>query len=131
MASSEGNSGGNSGLIPQAHGGALLPGGVPGPRGGTGRPRSKIRELSALEYERRIPLLGDIADDEAERASDRIRAVDILGRHGGLHAKGLDRDMVVVLLAQLAEVVKAEAPEASDRIFDTWRRVVREHLQAD
>jgi hypothetical protein len=45
------NSGGKSGspeLIPQAHGGALLSGGVPGNKGGTGRPpnwfAAKLRE---------------------------------------------------------------------------------------
>ena len=79
-------------LVVPAHGrGALLTRGMPGNKGG-GRPRSKVKALSALEYEKRIPALGAIADDEAERATDRIRAIDVLGRHGGLQVKGLDRD---------------------------------------
>ena len=49
------NSGGNSGrkLVPQKHGGALLPGGVPGNKGGTGRPpdefKGRMAAIASLE----------------------------------------------------------------------------------
>ena len=125
------NSGESASLVPQAHGGALLSGGVPGNRGGPGRPRSKVKELSALEYEKRIPLLGEIADDDGEKASDRIRAVDVLGRHGGLQGKGLDRDAVIRLLEELADAVQAVVPDAAEVVFERWKLLVREHVPVD
>ncbi len=69
-------------LIPQKHGGALLAGGVPGNRGG--RPRSVVREAASLAFDERIPALAAIADDASAKDSDRIRAIDTLGRHGGI-----------------------------------------------
>ena len=84
-----------------------------------------------MEYEKRIPVLGEIADDGAERASDRIRAIDVLGRHGGLQVKGLDRDAVMSLLQELAAAVRAEVPDAAEAVFERWKHLVREHVPSD
>ena len=49
-------------LIPQPNGkGALLSGGVPGNKGG-GRPSSAIRETLRASFEKRIPVLEQVAD---------------------------------------------------------------------
>ena len=44
-------------LIPQPHGGALLPGGVPGHKGAGGRPRNEVRALLLEGAEVAIPKL--------------------------------------------------------------------------
>ena len=56
------NSGVNSGqeLIQQPHGGALLPGGVPGNKGSTGRPRAELREKFRESGDRGIEALDKI-----------------------------------------------------------------------
>lgn len=67
-------------LRPQSHGGALLAGGVPGNRGGTGAPPSAIR---ARYREALLPLrdeLVGIANDKDVPPRDRIRAVDAIAR---------------------------------------------------
>lgn len=67
-------------LVPQPHGGALQRGN-PGNRGGTGRPPSAIREQMRGSFEERIAVLEEIADSPAVAPADRLRAVDILGKH--------------------------------------------------
>ncbi len=69
-------------LLPQPHGGALRGGGKPGNRGGTGRPPSVIRERCRGSFEDRIVVLEEIADNPKASASDRIRALDLLGKYG-------------------------------------------------
>lgn len=88
-------------LVPQAHGGALYRGGVPGPHApGAGRPREAVRRAALLSYAERIPILEQIADGkpiqriqmvnggeevEAEvsaKPSDRIKAIEALGKAG-------------------------------------------------
>jgi hypothetical protein len=68
--------------ISQPHGGALLSGGRPGNRGGTGRPPSAMRALLSASFEQRIRILEMIADDRLARVGDRLRAIDILGKYG-------------------------------------------------
>jgi len=50
-------------LVPQPHGGAIYGGGVPGHRGGPGRPPSALRERLRGSFEQRIAVLENIADD--------------------------------------------------------------------
>lgn len=48
-------------LMPQSHGGALLAGGVPGNRGGSGRPPGLTRQLAARKMPKHVRTLDDIA----------------------------------------------------------------------
>ncbi len=88
-------------LRPQPHGGALFHGGVPGHRGGTGRPPSAIRERCRGGFDRRIRVLEEIADDPLMPTRDRIRAIDLLGKYGlGTHQEKPeeeDRQIVFVV----------------------------------
>lgn len=47
--------------VPQAHGGELLAGGLPGHKGAGGRPRNEIRELALRGYEEALPILIEMA----------------------------------------------------------------------
>lgn len=55
------NNGGNNGLAPQPHGGALRTGGTPGNKGGTGRPKNEIREAARKDFEDAMPLIREAA----------------------------------------------------------------------
>lgn len=48
--------------IPQANGGALYAGGVPGNRGGHGQPPSRVKAALRMDFEERRGVLRDIAD---------------------------------------------------------------------
>ena len=78
------NSGENfgEGLTPQAHGGALKQGSNFGNRGG-GRPKSEIRKACAEAFDSRIPRLLQIMD-EASTPAEYMKALDLLGKYGGL-----------------------------------------------
>lgn len=62
--------------------GALYSAGVPGNRGGSGRPPSELRAAARMELDVRIPLLGKFAGSSKEKTSDRIRAIEALARIG-------------------------------------------------
>lgn len=70
-------------LIPQGHGGALRNGGTN--RGGPGRPRSAIRDACARSFDERIAVAEKIADSRKATRLDKLRALDLLGKYGGLH----------------------------------------------
>ena len=70
-------------------GGPFIPGPDPrrgrGPKPGApnaGRPPSVIRERCRGSFEDRIVVLEEIADNPKASASDRIRALDLLGKYG-------------------------------------------------
>lgn len=69
---------------PQPHGGALNVGGTPGNRGGTGRPPSAVRARCLGSFDERIHVAEEIASSPAYEASDRLRALDLLGKYAGL-----------------------------------------------
>lgn len=69
-------------LIPQPHGGALLPGAGGGPQPGAGRPPSVIRERLRGSFAERIKILEAIADDPEVSPSDRVKAIDMLAKYG-------------------------------------------------
>ena len=76
-------------LIPQPNGrGALLSGGIPGHKGGSGRPPDIVRKRCRESFDKLIPILERIATDklpktsEKPRVRDRIMAIDTLGKHG-------------------------------------------------
>jgi len=81
---SQENSGENfgEGLTPQAHGGALKQGANFGNKGG-GRPKSEIRRACAEAFDSRIPRLLEIMD-EASTPQEYMKALDLLGKYGGL-----------------------------------------------
>ena len=86
-------------LIPQPHGGALLAGGNPGNKGG-GRTPNEIRVLMRQPLAKLLPIITEIAEakDVQEvtcphceekhevvswlKASDKLKAVDLLARYG-------------------------------------------------
>lgn len=58
--------------------------GNPGNKGGTGRPKSVIREKCAGSFEQRIKVAEEILDDPNSTNADKIRALDLLGKYAGL-----------------------------------------------
>ena len=95
-----------------SHGvGKLYAGGVPGNKGG-GRPRSKVREAATLAYDERIEVLSAIADDEGSRPGDRIRAIDVLGKHAGISKEeAIPTELVRLLATDVQTVVRSSAFE--------------------
>lgn len=63
----------------------LLPGGVPGNKGG-GRPKSEIRNRCAEAFDDHIETLRKAAlnEDGSFSRSDQLKAIDLLGKYGGL-----------------------------------------------
>ncbi len=74
----------------QPHGGALLDKGVPGNRGGSGRPPSAIRQRCLTAFDARISVAESIADDHKAAPRDRLAALDLLARLGGLEWRSYD-----------------------------------------
>ena len=77
-------------LIQQPHGGALLSGGVEGNRGGSGRPPSAVRLRCLAGFFERIGVAETIADDPAANPRDRLAALDLLAKYGGLQHLAFD-----------------------------------------
>lgn len=113
-------------LVPQPHGGALLPAGKPGNVGGTGRPPSAIRERLRGSFEQRIAILEEIADDTQAAKPDRMKAVDILAKYGLGTTKELTvehvRDRLQRTIADIyALLPKEQADALIARIESHWR----------
>ena len=114
---------GNSGprLVRQDHGGALLSSGVKGNRGGSGRPSKTIREETAAVREKcrelfseRLEILEGIADNTQTKDADRIRALEILARFGGV-------DKIALTVDELP--AEAATPERAARLWEQLERV--------
>ena len=100
-------------LVRQPHGGALLSGGVPGHRGGAGRPPSVIRERCRGSFAERLTVLEEIADDSEVPIRDRLKAIDLLGKYGlgtQRELSGLDGDAIPFGVIKL--------PVQGERILD-------------
>lgn len=113
-------------MIPQAHGGSLRRGGTN--RGGSGRPPSAIREIALRGFEKALPILAKIAHNANANDTDKIRAIDVLGKYG------LDRhvsmaDLLFALSEQSAiiwEYLPRELAEGlQERIKPVWFRLKR------
>ena len=69
-------------MVPQKHGGALLPGGVPGNKGG-GRPSNELRGSMREILEKGLPHLEEFVTGENDaRPTDQLKAIEIAGRFG-------------------------------------------------
>lgn len=120
---------------PKANGGKLYQGGVPGNRGGIGRPPSQVRAMAREMFADRLPRLGQIADGEvtvalretcpecgyeppkdargledvlrmAPRASDVVSAIDKLGKYGlGEADDSLTREQVADYVKRATEII--------------------------
>ena len=118
-------------FVPPHGRGRLNRGGTPGNKGG-GRPRSAIRRAAQLEFDKRIPILGEIADSPDSRDADRIAAVKALGQVGGVSKEPpIDRELIQELasvvqgvIEELAETLTGEEQERAlavpQRIYQGW-----------
>ena len=69
-------------VVPQKHGGALLPGGVAGNKGG-GRPPNELRGSMREILEKGLPHLEEFATGEKDaKPADQLKAIDIAARFG-------------------------------------------------
>lgn len=66
------------------HGLSVLNVGNPGNKGGTGRPKSEVRARCVGAFDARISVAEEILDDPDSTPADRLRALDLLGKYGGL-----------------------------------------------
>lgn len=71
------------GFIPGRNGGRLNRGGTKGNKGG-GRPPSEIRDICAQSFVQRIAKAEAIIDGDTSTDGDKLRALDLLGKYGGL-----------------------------------------------
>ncbi len=102
-------------LVPQRHGGALLTGGKPGNKGG-GRTPSELRALMRKPLAKLLKVVKRIAEAEDTqtvtcpkceekfeatswvKASDKLKAVDLLARYGIGTCKEVEHQGVTVIL---------------------------------
>ena len=68
--------------VVQVHGGALLSGGVPGNKGGSGRPRSEVRKAALEGAAVAVPRLQQIVARPDAKARDVIDASRVLLEYG-------------------------------------------------
>lgn len=119
-------------MVPQPHGGALLPGGVPGNAGGTGAPPSALRLTLRKSFSDRVKILEQIADGtlgEKVRPSDRAKAIDILAKYGLGPAKGHD-EALFGALARDVEDVLGPGPQFAE-IRRRWVLTIGAHVRGD
>lgn len=110
--------------VPQPHGGALLAGGVPGHKGGGGRPPSVVRAAALEGAALAIPKL--IAQLDAEEVSVSQGAADKLLKYG----LGTQRDVRLTVddlrerLSNTVETIRRLAPaDVAERIISA----IKEH----
>ena len=112
-------------MVPQKHGGALLPGGVPGNKGG-GRPSNELRGSMREILEKGLPHLKDFVVGEhavtlecpacgetvkvkATRPADQLKAIEIAGKFG-LQKDAYDKDLIDELWDATEGVLDARLP---------------------
>lgn len=64
--------------------GGRLKRGNPGNRGGSGRPPSEVRAKCLGSFAKRIKIAEQIADSKESSNADRLKALDLLAKYGGL-----------------------------------------------
>ena len=117
-------------LVRQKHGGAILVGGG-GPRPGSGRPPSKIREHCRGSFAKRVTILEAIADGQplpmtrivdgktietqvSAAIKERTQAIDMLGKYGGVAELALTVD---------EQPEEAHTPERAARLWEMLQRI--------
>jgi len=97
-------------LVPQPHGGALLPGGTGAYGKSTGRPPDLVRAALRASFEERVGVLEEIADGRVPKAqvSDRIKAIDTLAKYGLGTIQEMSVDSVRGRLARTIELIRSE-----------------------
>ena len=138
------NGGNNGGMVAQEHGGALKAGGTPGNKGGSGRPPNELRGTLREILERGLPVLegyiegrvpvkmvgkceecGHEHEDyellptdmilfQTTKAADRLKALEIAARYGGVAELALTVD-------ELLE--EADTPERAARLWSQLERI--------
>lgn len=102
----------------------LLKIGNPGNRGGIGRPPALVRERLRGSFEQRVTILEEIADDPTVAPSDRIRAIDLMGKYGigQIRELGVDevRDKLQTTVAIIRETL---APAIAEPLLSRLRSV--------
>lgn len=105
---------------PEHGNGLLYRGGLPGNRGGTGRPPSAIREAMRAGLEAALPYLLQVVNGEIE--GDRLRAIDLLARYGLGRHDATEHTLPVLPAAErdrrlrmyVAQLRQAELPALSN-----------------
>jgi hypothetical protein len=117
-----------TGLVPQPRGGAIYQGPAANPVAGPGRPPSQVKAAARESFAVRIPVLEKIADSAKAKHTDRIRAVEVLGRMG-LMGNISTEDVKQALKETSATIRGCEflLPEQQDellqRIAPHWRKL--------
>jgi hypothetical protein len=147
-----------------SHGNGMLNvGGTPGNKGNVnaiGAPRSEIRKASALAFAERIPRLAEIADgkgftviekcpecgyegedvtpDDAPIPSigEQVRAIDVLGKHGGISKESpIDPELVMALSlaveAELPDIEGVPMGPVTERIYERWAVTLGRYAAGD
>ena len=115
-------------MVPQKHGGALLPGGVPGDKGG-GRPSNELRGSMREILEKGLPHLEEFATGENDtRPADQLRAIEIAGRFG-LPKEAYDKDLIDELWDATAAAL-LDQPELAEDVKTAWIPVLAQRLMA-
>lgn len=93
--------------VPARNGGRLLAGGRPGNRGG-GRTPSEIRRTCREKFDKLVPKLDRIARAKLSKDSDRVRAIEVLGKYGMGQAVSVED--VKACLRQTTEEIREFLP---------------------
>ena len=134
-------------MVPQPHGGALLPGAGAGKQPGAGRPSNELRNSLRGILEDGLPNLRNIANGAprtfvskeckcgetvkiklAARDTDQLRALEIASKYGLNDT--VEEDFVREMAAVVGEVLKqAEGgDELLDAIYEGWKPVIAKRL---
>ena len=113
--------------MPQKHGGALLPGGVPGNKGGPGRPSNELRGSLREILDVGLPHLKDFATGKKDaKPADQLKAIDIAARYG-LAKEPYDEDLIFELW-DVTEAALPDDPVLIHKIKKAWVPVLARRL---
>lgn len=105
------------------------------PKGGPGRPPSEIRAAMREALGRRLHILGEIADDPKVTPTERMKALDLLGKYGmgttitETDANGQDvpRSVLVVPMTPDAGTWSAATQQQQAALEATKRTLAEQH----